>query len=241
MKKILISILLLTLPISAIAATTFVKGKITVVGGTTCNEAFTTSTTAGDALILWVHWGSGTATTTAPTDDAGNTWTKLTNIKNSNQAEAWYVQNAAATLNVTTTFSASISKVCSFLDFTGAALTSLIDATSTDKATSTSGSASSTTTNANDMLIGLFAANSQETWTVSSDYVSSTSNGNTLSDLTEYRYVTSTATYTATTTLSTSTTWMSTFVSIKDATGGANTSQIVTTGPTIIRTGAIIQ
>lgn len=147
------------------ASITFVQGNYTdpPTPSSSVIVKFTAAQAAGDLDVVVVGWNDSTATVTAVTDMSGNTYTRAvgpTILAGVATQSIYYAKNIAAASaganTVTVTFSAAARYPdIRILEYNGADLNNPVDVTSAasgNSATSTSGSA--TTTSATDLIFG---------------------------------------------------------------------------------------
>jgi len=190
---------------------------------------FTNAQTAGDFIAVGVSWGSGVSISSI-TDTKGNAYTLAVGPTTFSGAASaiYYAKNIAAAAaganTVTVTFSAATGTPdLRVAEYSGVNTTSPLDVTAVSTGTSaTSDSGSATTTNANDLLIGINAVLSG-TQSAGTGYTSrqiSLYDGNILED----RIVSATGAYSATATLSSSAAWIMQMAAFKAAVSGGDTT-----------------
>jgi hypothetical protein len=114
------------------------EGSTSAAGSTIPTGAFTSSNTAGNAIICGIIYDSSAKTVSSVTDSNGNTYTKavtLASASNGASADIWYKSNIAGGTNnvVTATYSGSFTsyKQISCHEYSGILLTSPLDKTAT--------------------------------------------------------------------------------------------------------------
>jgi len=194
----------------------------------TMSVPFTAAQTAGDLIVVGLSWGSG-VTISSVTDTKGNTYALAAGPTTFSGAASaiYYAKNivaaAAGANTVTVTFSAATGTPdLRVAEYSGINTTSPLDVTAVSTGTSiTSDSGSATTTNANDLLVGVNAVLSG-TAGAGTGYTSrqiSTFDGNILED----KIVSATGAYSATATLSSSAAWIMQMAAFKGS-GSADTT-----------------
>jgi hypothetical protein len=141
----------------------------------TLSVAYPSNNTAGDLLVAFAD-GQGASFTAAPTDTAGNTWTKLYQFQDGSHFGNWYyVCNAKAGANtVTQTNSGSSTYGLHIYEFKGNLTSSCYDVGNySGTFGSPSQSTPSATTNQPDLVLFDFYyySNTSSTFTVNSPYV----------------------------------------------------------------------
>ena len=118
----------------------------------------------GSLVVVWIWYHSGTATVSTVQDNAGNTYkravgpTQGANQLAGQQQEIWYLENVNAGNNVIVTaqFSAAFDaeKSITAHEYTGAAITSALEATSADAQTTATPSSGPATTTLSSLVFG---------------------------------------------------------------------------------------
>lgn len=228
MKKILWLIALIFLwTTPAFAAISFVQststsGSTIGVNATSASFAFASNVSAGDLIIVFARWQANalgtTSTINSVTDSKGDTYTEaflpLYDSSTTNPAvgsQVWYALNVAggattSTVNFSTSTNGNGVRMA-LLEASGIATTSAIDNVNTQiilNGSTTFYSGTITTNNANDLLVGGFAASSgSHNCTAGTTYTKREPNGVfTLPYCMETSIVSATGTYQATGTYS---------------------------------------
>lgn len=160
-------------------AISYVKttGVFRIGGSLSTSGSFSTLPAVGNTVVVLVSRSGSAGATISVSDNQGNSYTKAVespNVSTCNTSSIWYanVGTSSGTFTVTATNSGSagssyISAVA--LEYSGLASSSLVDQTASNSGTGvgTLSSGSITTTNANDLLIGVCCSDksSNQTWT----------------------------------------------------------------------------
>jgi glucose/arabinose dehydrogenase len=216
-----------------------------VTSGSTNSLAFNSANTAGNLIVVYAIWSNaGSASVSDSRGNAYATAAPRTTWGSNWSAQVFYAANVAAGANtVTAAFATAVSgwAVVYIHEYSGVATASPVDvsrsATGTGSAMS---SGSATTTNANDLLVGLGASGAAVTQGATGWTARSTAYGNRTMD----RNVTATGAYTATMTQN-SNAWVLQLVAFKadpgettPPTAGSFQNEVLATGfdlPTAVR------
>ncbi len=189
--------------------------------------AYGSNNTAGNLLVAVIQVS---ADVTGVTDTAGNTWQKAVEEENgggANYLEIWYVPNCASGANTVTAANSFGSSFCHIwvAEYSGADTSSPLDQTASDQNTTgdPDSGATSTTTQANELLVGGIANNGARTatWTEpDTEQYDDASAGASRALSAADEIVGSTGTYSATGTLSGSADWLAAVATFLEAGGG---------------------
>jgi len=175
--------------------------------------------TSGNLLVVFVGMNSSSVTVSSIADTAGNTYTKVTSIKDSeinDTIECWYAKNITGNANnvVTATFSGSVGYRTITVDqYSGCDTSAPLDQYNTGTGENTAPiTGNITTTAANEVLVAGVYLRAFRTITAGTNYTKRTDASYAAS---EDRIVSATGTYNATFSLSISTYWVTIIVSFK--------------------------
>jgi len=177
--------------------------------------------TTGNLLVVFVGFYSTSVTVSSIGDTAGNTYTKITSIKDSySTIECWYAKNITGNANnvVTATFSASVTYRGITVDqYSGCDTSAPLDQYNTGTGNDTAPiTGNITTTTANEVLVAGVYLLYTKTITAGTNYTLRTlTNPAPSKGASEDRIVSATGTYNATFSLSDSTPWVSIVASFK--------------------------
>lgn len=176
--------------------------------GTSLAVAFGSNNTAGNLLV----YGSGGDSDTTNITDTNNTPVSAIGANddpNFTYADIYYVQNCAAGANTATRTNASGQISLSVAEYSGVKTSGALDQVNTGAGSGTAAaSASVTTTQADELLIGLTVAGASVTFTPGASYTERTDTGGLRSSELEDQIVASIGSYTASSTLSGSNPWL---------------------------------
>lgn len=201
-KRVLLAALLLFLPWQAWAAigTPAELGNGDANNETSCQITTSATAPAGDTIIFFFGV-SGTATVNSVTDSAGNSYTQdATGSQGSEQAWLYRSSNITQLTSsgtITATYAAAENGTCVALSVSGLTNVSPVDQTNVTTGNGGTGTASVTTTNADDLVIGAVAINGSTSpsqpggWTAMTGVTSSLT-----TIIWAYRIETSTGTFT---------------------------------------------
>jgi len=181
--------------------------------------------TTGNLLVVFVGMNSTSVTVSSIADTAGNTYTKVTSIKDSeinDTIECWYAKNITGNANnvVTATFSGSVGYRTITVDqYSGCDTSAPLDQYNTGAGENTAPTTGNiTTTLANEVLVAGVYLRAFKTITAGTNYTIRTLTDPTYAyAASEDRIVSATGTYHATFSLSISTYWVTIIVSFKAA------------------------
>ena len=201
----------------------FVQGKGgNTVQGTPFPVAFDSPNTAGNFLVALTDYTIQT-TTLPVTDSQGNTWIPYTKVSWSSGggrwSQVWYCENCKAGANTVTVTPIAVTAIQLVIaEYSGIALSSSPDGTIVNAiggVNTTYASGNLTTSNANDLLIGLVINNLGSSYTPAGGFASRQTSGNAL--LLVDQIVSSTGTYNNTGTLSSGAFWVAQIAAFKAA------------------------
>jgi unsaturated rhamnogalacturonyl hydrolase len=216
-RLLLIAGLLLILPRSALAAGAVVQSKCSALTTGTISLAFASSNVVGNTIILGVR-NTATASVSTVADTAVNTYTPIGSDKTGTtladgQLSMYRAFNIHAGANtVTVTFSAAVTGQLCMAEASGLTTTDPYDvshfAHSSGGGASLDSGATSTTTQANEYIVGMATSvgGNVATWTAGTNYTLQVSAER---PAYEDRNVTSTGTYNSTFTISPPRAWVS--------------------------------
>jgi hypothetical protein len=167
------------------------------------SHALTVTTTAGNALVLFIILNSQTGAVSGIADSATNTWALAGATFQSGtntRLECWYALNAAAITSVTVTYAAARVTGFNFTEWSGVATVSALDqATFQGAASSTTLTTGNITTlNANDLILAGISYSVSTTGTLATGTftaLTDITNGASQRGRAAYRVVSSTGTY----------------------------------------------
>jgi len=136
------------------------KGAASATSTTT--GAFPSATTTGNLIVVSISTNGTANAVTSVTDVAGNTYTKVWSVVNSSvTSDLWYASNITGGASQTVTVSVSSTRATAVVahEYSGIAVTSPLDksVTATGSSNSPASGSTSTTTVANEIVIGAVA------------------------------------------------------------------------------------
>jgi type IV pilus modification protein PilV len=209
-----------------------IPGFLALLGQPTCGATTMTATVpsggvaAGNRVILLLETRGGAAGTVSGTDSRGNSYASDADVTNVDQRSVVLSANVTTALaagdTVRVTYPSAPTAVMSASVFTGLLTTNAVDATGTAIGSSSAPSASLTTTNASDVVIGnvstanLLSATQPANWlgTYTQGQCGGGSGGNS-TQVAAYRNTTATGTFTYNPTTSNTARWASAVVAYK--------------------------
>jgi hypothetical protein len=157
----------------------------------------TVSATTGNLGLFAIRWNDppNTNPCNSVTDDQSNTWVRAGTVRTGDDTlELWYCENmtGSATLGIGANHTGTPSfPYCAYIEFSGVATSSSLDATATGSATGgtvTSGSFT-TTTDANQVIVAaLQVSNTGTTWTAGSGYTLPAFDAGTTGNVVRFQY-----------------------------------------------------
>jgi hypothetical protein len=218
---------LLAVAEQAHAAIAFVKnvGQASCSGTTSMTVTVPTGgVVAGDTLVVRLMLRGTTSAAVTASDSRGNTYTVDKDQLNSDQRIVVFSANVATSLaagdTITVTYPSANSQGVVVDEFSGVAASERVDATGSASGNSTTPSASVTTTNASDLLIGAVSIANTQTVTQPAAWTGLTTQSLSCGNSTNigaYKPVSATGTYTYNPTVSNGSRWAAGVVAYKAA------------------------
>src|SRR3989304_8830692 len=201
---------------------------VVVVTAQSSNRAFASNVTAGNTIIVCVvnGVGGGAAIVTSVTDTLSNTYVQagVGNTHGNFREEIWYALNiSGGSCTVTVNMNKSTDLSFTISEFSGIATSSAVDVTGGATGTSTQATVNLTTTNSDDVLVGVMDhAGSTQALTSGTNFTM-LQESEAVAKMpihSEYRIVTSTGTYAVPVDIAASVAWGIYAASFKQAAAG---------------------